>query len=520
MPYTFLNLKDEVKGKLFPNGVAENLAQSVDGYFTEALIDLQRWVDCMKDQQFNVYPQCATFFKCGLTVFDAPRGDIKRIITVGSGWCCPVQYHQCSMEELRGWSSRFASFATDPANAGMPVLPFGIKYPEHTTDDIGGRAMVGKWAIDKGKIYLAPWIQSYEKIIIEWEGIKRSYADDDLVSNDADFTRAVRNFVKAQYAGDFESDGGKKGDALIDYAKDRADLMYDCREETRVRRCSVDQAVVKNLFDNCTDTEAPVTPGGTDIVYPVFGVIGDYGWAGQAESDVATLVKSWKPIGIITTGDNNYDDGAAATIAANIGAYYDTDILHVVAGNHDLDTVVSGVAGKPLKDYLGLSEFFYDFVLGGIHFFMLDSGENTAGTLVQPAGNNAMSQQAQWFQMALARSTAKWKVGVFHKPIYTNSTTYSPGFATFRWASLAGLDLILQGHGHNYERLEVNGQPQIVNGAGGKDLVGFIGSPTADSKVRFSSDFGACRLTNLCDKLRLEFITRAGVLVDTLEIPA
>src|SRR5437868_2739834 len=45
-------------------------------------------------------------------------------------------------------------------------------------------------------------------------------------------------------------------------------------------------------------------------------VIGDYGTAGTPERDVAALVKSWNPDVIITTGDNNYETGAASTIDA------------------------------------------------------------------------------------------------------------------------------------------------------------------------------------------------------------
>ena len=50
-----------------------------------------------------------------------------------------------------------------------------------------------------------------------------------------------------------------------------------------------------------------------------FAVIGDYGLAGEAERDVANLVKSWGVDFVISTGDNNYPDGGAATIDANIG---------------------------------------------------------------------------------------------------------------------------------------------------------------------------------------------------------
>ena len=53
-----------------------------------------------------------------------------------------------------------------------------------------------------------------------------------------------------------------------------------------------------------------------------FAVIGDYGSNTINEERVADLVASWQPAFVITTGDNNYDRGAASTIDRNIGQYY------------------------------------------------------------------------------------------------------------------------------------------------------------------------------------------------------
>ena len=74
-----------------------------------------------------------------------------------------------------------------------------------------------------------------------------------------------------------------------------------------------------------TATSIPeIKPTATFTPIPMtrFAVIGDFGLAGQPEADVASLVKSWEPELIITTGDNNYPDGEAETIDDNIGQYY------------------------------------------------------------------------------------------------------------------------------------------------------------------------------------------------------
>src|SRR6478609_3214876 len=55
-----------------------------------------------------------------------------------------------------------------------------------------------------------------------------------------------------------------------------------------------------------------------------FAVIGDFSSdnAVAPTRDVANLVKSWNPDFVVTAGDNNYPDGAASTIDANVGQWY------------------------------------------------------------------------------------------------------------------------------------------------------------------------------------------------------
>ena len=51
-------------------------------------------------------------------------------------------------------------------------------------------------------------------------------------------------------------------------------------------------------------------------------VIGDFGSNDAVEASVAALVRSWNPDLVATVGDNNYPNGGAETIDANIGQYY------------------------------------------------------------------------------------------------------------------------------------------------------------------------------------------------------
>jgi tartrate-resistant acid phosphatase type 5 len=253
-----------------------------------------------------------------------------------------------------------------------------------------------------------------------------------------------------------------------------------------------------------------------------FAVIGDFGQAGSNELGVANLVKSWSPDLVITTGDNNYPDGTAATIDANIGQYYSSFIYPYFGdhgdgsptgtnrffpslGNHDTKTG----GGQPYLDYFTLSgnERYYDFVRGPVHFFAINSNFS------EQDGRSSSSKQALWLKDGLAASDSPWKIVYFHHPPYSSSNHGSD--AALQWPFKEwGASAVLTGHDHVYERVIRDGFPYMVNGLGGKSKYS-TGSPVAGSVVRYNSDYGAQLVTATETSLTFKFYTRTGVLVDS-----
>lgn len=257
-----------------------------------------------------------------------------------------------------------------------------------------------------------------------------------------------------------------------------------------------------------------------------FAVIGDYGDAGQAEQDVANLVRSWRPDFIITTGDNNYPDGAASTIDRNIGQYYHEFIYPSTGsygrgdtvnrffpslGNHDWNT--PGAA--PYLNYFTLpgNERYYDFVRGPVHFVAIDSDVR------EPDGISDTSIQANWLQTNLTTSQARWKVVYMHHPPYSSSS-YHGSSTVMQWHYRAwGATAVLAGHDHTYERIFADSIVYFVNGLGGKSSYGF-GTPIPGSQVRYNSDYGAMLVEANVDSITFKFFTRKALLVDTYTIHA
>jgi hypothetical protein len=127
------------------------------------------------------------------------------------------------------------------------------------------------------------------------------------------------------------------------------------------------------------------------------------------------------------------------------------------------------------------------------------------------------SLQAQWLQQQLAASTAPWKMVMLHFPPYSSSARHGSD-RKVQWPYAEwGADAVIAGHDHLYERLQENGLPYFVNGAGGKDLYPFKW-PVHGSVVRYNQDYGA-QLINATEQcLNISFFSRANVLIDSVTL--
>lgn len=281
-------------------------------------------------------------------------------------------------------------------------------------------------------------------------------------------------------------------------------------------------------LDNAFNTDIkPSTINAINMLPVRFAVIGDYGLSGQAEADVAALVKGWDPNFIVTVGDNNYYLGASDTIDENIGQYYHEFIYPYMGtygvratenrffpalGNHDWYTENA----QPYLDYFSLpnNERYYDFVKGPVHFFVLDSDMH------EPDGNSATSIQAMWLQSQLASSNSAWKVVILHHAPFSSGAHGSS--ITLQWPYKSwGADVVFAGHDHIYERIIIDDLPYFVNGLGGGVITGY-GVPVAGSAFRYNDDFGAILVDVSEASMSIQFVTRTGLVIDSyfLGIPS
>jgi PKD repeat protein len=268
--------------------------------------------------------------------------------------------------------------------------------------------------------------------------------------------------------------------------------------------------------------------------YPLFAVIGDYGTGSSNEATVASMVNSWNPDFVITVGDNRYtsdydetvgqfycnylaDAGSGSFCPGNLNT---TNAFFPSLGNHDYS---DGGGLNEYLDYFTLpgngivssntsgNERYYDFIIGPVHFFVVDSDQAISST----ADNTA---QRNWLQAQLAASTSPWQVVYLHHAPFSSAQHGSISDVQFPYASW-GADAVLAGHDHVYERLLVDNIPYFVNGLGGSSIYQF-NTPVAGSQVRFNDAFGAMRVNASDNALSFEFIDFNGTIVDSYTVGA
>ena len=277
---------------LWPAGLdeQENLIVAHDKMFVESLVEIQRWVPCLQYNNTQLFRACSRFYVCGLNVMEQPvsqtplrsiANTIQRLWVIDKvdptthlesasapdDWCSRIEYHQVEYCEILKYQQRVAGCSTcggfanfsgifgypacdcqkgdypvpdDAEYLSSPGLPMGHHYqPQASTDSTRRypRAKRGVWALHNGRIYVAPWLQSTETVVVEWNGIKNLWDDVDLVENSAQLKRTVRYYLAWNQAKDYDRDTMAAANAERDYRDALRWMMRDCREENAVRRC-------------------------------------------------------------------------------------------------------------------------------------------------------------------------------------------------------------------------------------------------------------------------------------------
>ena len=159
-------------------------------------------------------------------------------------------------------------------------------------------------------------------------------------------------------------------------------------------------------------------------------------------------------------GDNAYDSGTDSEYQNAVFNMYPTmlrkSVLLSTRGNHEADAnayynIFTLPANAEAGGLASGSEAYYSFDFGNVHFICLDAFGSD---------RSANSPQANWLRNDLAATTRDWIVAFWHHPPYSKGSHNSDSeieLVQMRENMVpiledGGVDLVLSGHSHSYER--------------------------------------------------------------------
>jgi hypothetical protein len=222
---------------------------------------------------------------------------------------------------------------------------------------------------------------------------------------------------------------------------------------------------------NYTFRTSPVPGTATDTR---IWVVGDCGRGTQFQMDVRDAYYSWTgsrtPDMCLMLGDNAYNSGLDTEYTTGFYNIYPTMFrkmpLWSCLGNHDANNgVTTPTTNFPYFDMFTFptagecggvasgTEHYFSWDYGNIHFISLDSQTTLANS-------SPTAPQTVWLQQDLASTTKTWIIAFFHHPPYSKGSHDSDTEAqmvTMRQIynpimEAGGVDLVLVGHSHAYER--------------------------------------------------------------------
>lgn len=252
---------------------------------------------------------------------------------------------------------------------------------------------------------------------------------------------------------------------------------------------------------------------------PVLAAVGDISCAaGSAitstkcqQAATAVLAKASDITAVQTLGDNQYYDGTSAQFAGGYDKSWGAvkAKTHPAAGNHEYNTAgatgyygyFGSAAGDPARGY-------YSYDLGAWHVVVLNS------EIAFASG----SAQDTWFRNDLAAHKNLCTIAVWHEPVFSSRGGDASRKRLLTVAYDGGVDVVLNGHQHDYERFapitpsgtvdSARGVREFVVGTGGYSVWG-TGTALSSSRARGSA-FGILKLTLHASSYDWRFVPIAG----------
>lgn len=196
-------------------------------------------------------------------------------------------------------------------------------------------------------------------------------------------------------------------------------------------------------------------------------------------------------------------------------------LVRPAIGNHDYQSQQGAAyyryfgsrAGPAFKGY-------YSYDVGEWHAVVINS------EIVAHASSRVRAEQEEWLRNDLRQHSKPCTVAYFHRPLYSSGAHGASPIMQSIWRILAqgGVDLVLNGHEHHYERFlpmnasgavdTLNGMEEIIVGTGGGGLTGIRSRHAPNSAIQIQGHWGVLIATLGTGEYRTSFIDIRGQVWD------
>lgn len=232
---------------------------------------------------------------------------------------------------------------------------------------------------------------------------------------------------------------------------------------------------------------------------------------------------------VFTLGDNAYTSGSTGQWTNCFTPSWGDPQKRIMKnikpspGNHEYYTA----GADPYYKYFGKAagpagKGYYSYDIGEWHAVVLNTEIVVSSSFDLPA----RKEQLDWLDADLKASTKECTVAYWHHPRFSSGSHGSDVKLGPIWQTLHryGVDLVLSGHDHHYERFApmnaegvldtLHGIPSFVIGTGGGELRGMRLPLAQNSLKRVEGHYGVLLLTLGAKEYRSAFISVGGYVWD------
>ena len=230
--------------------------------------------------------------------------------------------------------------------------------------------------------------------------------------------------------------------------------------------------------------------------------------------DVAAVIDGMRPDAVFALGDLAYPNGSIDELVdcygPSLGRF--RSITRATPGNHEYHTPHAGAyyayfCGSSGDTFKG----FYSFDIGRWHVVSLNSNCGRDLDVVSDVaddfgGCDEGSPQARWLRADLEAHAAGCTLAMWHHPRFSAGSEGPSPMVDALWRIIVerGVDIVLNGHAHDYQRFpplgkdgqrdDANGTRVFIVGTGGVKLTSFDENQPVRSELRENTSHGALRL--------------------------